>query len=212
MEFSERQIERYSRQIIVTGGFAQERLLASRVAIIGDAADAEAAVYYLAGAGVGYLDLMLSGKASLIERIVAHARRLNSDACLTLSESVRAIADLTLVFLSNGAKRAQWQERVFRQGINAPAIMIRTEAPAQIALLEGARCIGCVVENLLALTTTGSENKSFIAPFASVEAIKMLIRDKASRQSYLIEFEGYSTRTSNPSFLRDALDTSCAHQ
>jgi len=54
---TETQIERYSRQLILPeiGGRGQERLLASRVLIVGDGDVARTAALYLAAAGVGRL-------------------------------------------------------------------------------------------------------------------------------------------------------------
>ena len=55
MTLTDAQIDRYSRQIIVPriGGRGQERLLAARMLLAGDARDIEAPLAYLVGAGVG---------------------------------------------------------------------------------------------------------------------------------------------------------------
>ena len=55
MTLTDAQIDRYSRQIIVPriGGRGQERILAARMLLVGDARDIEAPRAYLAGAGVG---------------------------------------------------------------------------------------------------------------------------------------------------------------
>jgi adenylyltransferase/sulfurtransferase len=60
MALSDEQIDRYSRQIIVPGigGRGQERLLAARVLIAGEDDVARTAALYLAGAGVGRIDLL----------------------------------------------------------------------------------------------------------------------------------------------------------
>lgn len=57
---TEQQIERYSRQIILprVGGRGQERLLASRVALVGAGALGGAAALYLGAAGVGALTIV----------------------------------------------------------------------------------------------------------------------------------------------------------
>ena len=59
MPLTDAQIDRYSRQIIVphVGGRGQERLLAARMIIAGDARDIEAPLAYLVGAGVGSICL-----------------------------------------------------------------------------------------------------------------------------------------------------------
>ena len=55
MTLTDAQIDRYSRQIIVPriGGRGQERILAARMLLVGDARDIEVPLAYLAGAGVG---------------------------------------------------------------------------------------------------------------------------------------------------------------
>ena len=60
MEFSEDQIERYSRQIVLkeVGGKGQEKLLGSKVTVIGLGALGSSAAFYLAAAGVGTLQLI----------------------------------------------------------------------------------------------------------------------------------------------------------
>ena len=62
MTLTEAQIDRYSRQIIVphVGGRGQERLLAARILLVGDARDIEAPLAYLVGAGVRTILLKLS--------------------------------------------------------------------------------------------------------------------------------------------------------
>lgn len=64
---SDLQIERYSRQILLpdVGGVGQERLLAASVRILGSGAIARTAAAYLAGAGVGRLEVSPDTAASV---------------------------------------------------------------------------------------------------------------------------------------------------
>jgi len=60
MEFSEEQIKRYSRQIVLkeVGGIGQKKLLNSKITIVGLGALGSPTAYYLAAAGIGNLQLI----------------------------------------------------------------------------------------------------------------------------------------------------------
>lgn len=212
MDLTDRQIERYSRQIIVAGGIAQERLLASRIAIIGDADDAESVIYYLVGAGVGRIDLNLTGDASTIARIVTHAHRLNSDSFINLYTSADSERDLILI-LARRSKLTELVKQLSAGSTSWPAILARIESPAKIAIIpDTSRCLGCFIENLLAPAVALGDNESFVAAFASIEALKMLISDKPSQQPALIDFDAYSTRIDDASLLHELSSMPCPHQ
>lgn len=74
--FSEEQIERYSRQIILPeiGGTGQRKLLNAKVLIIGCGGLGSPCAYYLAGAGIGRIGLVDSDKVELnnLQRQIIH--------------------------------------------------------------------------------------------------------------------------------------------
>lgn len=76
MNFSEKQIERYSRHIILSdvGGQGQEKLLRSRVLIIGTGGLGAPVALYLAAAGVGTLGIIDGDRVDLsnLQRQVIH--------------------------------------------------------------------------------------------------------------------------------------------
>src|SRR6202158_1525796 len=82
MALTNRQIERYSLQIIVPdfGGIAQERLLAARVLLIANHADGDSVLAYLVGAGVGQIDLRSNLDPAPSVAIIARMRDLNPDS------------------------------------------------------------------------------------------------------------------------------------
>jgi adenylyltransferase/sulfurtransferase len=102
--FTEAQIRRYSRQIILphVGGEGQRRLLQSRVVVIGAGGLGSPAALYLAGAGVGTLGVVESDTVELsnLHRQILHStpdvgrpktesaadaiHALNPDVCVTL--------------------------------------------------------------------------------------------------------------------------------
>lgn len=76
MELSGEQIERYSRQIVLkeVGGKGQQKLLSSRVTLIGLGALGSPAAYYLAAAGIGKLKIIDSDivEISNLHRQILH--------------------------------------------------------------------------------------------------------------------------------------------
>jgi adenylyltransferase/sulfurtransferase len=76
VDFTEEQIERYSRQIILpeVGGAGQKKLLKAKVLIIGCGGLGSPAAYYLAAAGIGHLGLVDSDKVELnnLQRQILH--------------------------------------------------------------------------------------------------------------------------------------------
>ena len=91
MTLTDAQIDRYSRQIIVPhiGGRGQERLLAARILLAGDARDIEAPLAYLVGAGVGSISSL---KPSADQSLFTEK---NFDLALVIigSEAARKIAE-----------------------------------------------------------------------------------------------------------------------
>ena len=76
MDFSEEQILRYSRHIILpeVGGAGQRRLLNARVALVGAGGLGSPAGYYLAAAGVGTIGVIDDDRVELsnLQRQIAH--------------------------------------------------------------------------------------------------------------------------------------------
>src|SRR5690349_5795940 len=102
MSLSNRQIERYSRQIIVpgVGGVAQEHLLATRLCAVGEARDLESALGYMVGAGIDCVVMRQSANntntpALLIERL----RDLNREVRLEQATTIPDDVTLTLVLV-----------------------------------------------------------------------------------------------------------------
>jgi len=76
MDFTESQIERYSRHIILKeiGGEGQKKILNAKVVIIGAGGLGSPTAYYLAAAGVGKIGIVDSDKADLsnLQRQILH--------------------------------------------------------------------------------------------------------------------------------------------
>ena len=76
MDFTEEQIERYSRQIVLKeiGGIGQKKLLNSKITIIGCGGLGSPIAYYLAAAGIGTLRIVDFDKVDLsnLQRQIIH--------------------------------------------------------------------------------------------------------------------------------------------
>lgn len=79
MKFSEEQIDRYSRQILLpnVGGKGQEKLLKSKVLIIGAGGLGSPCAVYLASAGIGRIGIVDSDKVELsnLQRQILHSAK-----------------------------------------------------------------------------------------------------------------------------------------
>ncbi len=96
MSLTEQQIERYSRHIILesVGGAGQEKLLSSRVLIVGAGGLGAPAALYLAAAGVGTIGLLDGDEVDLTNlqrQIVHHTSDVGRRKIVSAAEKLRAI-------------------------------------------------------------------------------------------------------------------------
>ena len=96
MGLTEQQIERYSRHIILeeVGGQGQEKLLASKVLIIGAGGLGAPAGLYLAAAGIGTIGIVDADKVDLTNlqrQIIHHTSDLNVEKVKSAQAKMRAI-------------------------------------------------------------------------------------------------------------------------
>lgn len=96
MGLTEQQIERYSRQIILQeiGGAGQEKLLSSKVLIIGAGGLGAPAGLYLAAAGVGTIGIVDSDKVDLTNlqrQVIHHTKDIGVDKVISAQNKMNAI-------------------------------------------------------------------------------------------------------------------------
>ena len=187
MTLTNEQIDRYSRQIIVphVGGRGQERLLAARILLVGDARDIEAPLAYLVGAGVRTILLKLSaGQIAFTEK-----RELNPDVSVSIVYKSQGRVDLALLIIGSDPAQKLADEVVNDRDV--PAFVIaRLDAPGKIdvfpdmnGLPTGAAKFG-----------ERSEAADFIAMLATAEAFKLIAGYAENPSRATIEFDGYATR------------------
>ena len=96
MDFTNEQIERYSRHIILeqVGGMGQERLLSARVLIIGAGGLGAPAALYLAAAGIGTIGLVDGDEVdvtNLQRQVIHHTRDVGRRKIESAREKMEAI-------------------------------------------------------------------------------------------------------------------------
>ncbi|MHC4462907.1 MAG: HesA/MoeB/ThiF family protein [Planctomycetota bacterium] len=96
MELTEQQIERYSRQIILEeiGGVGQEKLLSSKVLIIGAGGLGAPAALYLAAAGIGTIGIVDYDRVDLTNlqrQIIHHTDDIGSEKVDSARAKIQAI-------------------------------------------------------------------------------------------------------------------------
>jgi hypothetical protein len=196
MTLTDAQIERYSRQIIVprVGGRGQERLIAARMLLAGDARDIESPLAYLVGAGVGAIDVRVAGGQSGFAGKIAAARELNAGVSVTVADESKGRVDLALLIVGSEAARKVADEIVSYRDVRA-WIVARLDAPGKIAVIPGGppRAPG-VDASMHAGVGSRSEAADFIAMLATAEAFKLIAGYAENPSSAIIEFDGYQTR------------------
>ena len=187
MSLTDAQIDRYSRQIIVPhiGGRGQERLLAARILLVGDARDIEAPLAYLVGAGIGTICLKLSSdQAAFSEK-----RELNADVSVTIANESQGCIDFALMIIGSEASRKVANEISKNGDVHATAIA-RLDTPGKITVIpdtHGPRTVDAEFGKR-------SEAADFIAMLATAEAFKLMAGYAESPSRTIIEFDGYETR------------------
>jgi hypothetical protein len=196
-----RQIERYSRQIIVDkfGGVAQERLLTSRVLLIANYADAEAVLAYLVGAGVGNIDLRSDLDIAARGTIIARMRDLNSDSAVVIGDAAADMnIDLAIAIVSDDATLVRARALCDRASNSADrprfgTVLARLDVPAKLAVIPSRPpCLQCAnAGELLAPVGPSADNAGFIAMLAVLESIKLLTQYAPAQKPTLLEFHDY---------------------
>jgi len=96
MNFTDEQIQRYSRHILLpeVGGKGQEKLLSSKVLIIGAGGLGSPAAFYLAAAGVGTIGLIdgdVVDLSNLQRQIIHYTPDLNKPKVISAREKIEAL-------------------------------------------------------------------------------------------------------------------------
>jgi molybdopterin/thiamine biosynthesis adenylyltransferase len=96
LELTEQQIERYSRHIILdqVGGAGQEKLLGSKVLIVGAGGLGAPAGLYLAAAGVGTIGVMDSDRvdiSNLQRQVIHHTNDIGTEKVVSAKTKMQAI-------------------------------------------------------------------------------------------------------------------------
>jgi hypothetical protein len=186
MTLTDAQIDRYSRQIIVPhiGGRGQERLLAARILLAGDARDIEAPLAYLVGAGVGSISLKLSGDQSAFTK----TRNLNADVSVTVADESKSPVDLALVII--GSQDARKIADEIANDSDARALVIaQLDAPGKILVIPDAHGPRTIDAGF----GTRAEAADFVAMLATAEAFKLIAGYAENPPRATIEFDGYAT-------------------
>ena len=187
MSLTDAQIDRYSRQIIVprVGGRGQERLLAARILLVGDARDIEAPLAYLVGAGVGTIFL----KASADQAVFTEKHELNPEVSITAANNSQESFDLALMIIGSEATRKVADEVASNHAAQA-AVIARLDTPGSIAIVPDVRSSRTVDKRF----GERSEAADFIAMLATAEAFKLIAGYSQNPSRLVIEFDGYQTR------------------
>ncbi len=197
MPLTSKQIERYSRQIIVPGmsGRAQERLLRSRMVICGEASDLDAVLSYMVGAGVGHIGLAPGAETQPIDALVESMRTLNRDVTVAELNDSSTPPDLGLAIISGG-KSLSIAAPIVARFRRAGWVIARLDDTPRVAVLPSkSPCPRCASGDLLTPFGERADTAEPVAMIAAAEALKLLAGYGENPPPVLIEFDGYAARS-----------------
>ena len=196
MPLTDAQIERYSRQIIVprVGGRGQERLLAARMLLAGDARDIEAPLAYLVGAGVGAIGVRVAGDLGGVAGKIAAARELNAGVSVSVADESQGRVDLALLIVGSEAALKVADEIVSHHEVRA-WVVARLDAPGKIVVIpDPSPGLRTADKSMHPGVSRRSEAADFIAMLATAEAFKLIAGYAEKPSRVIIEFDGYETK------------------
>jgi hypothetical protein len=219
MALTNQQIDRYSRQIIVSGmgGLGQERLLGSRLMLAGSIGAIEPVLAYMVGAGVGAIRVRTGGSDSAaLKRLADRMRGLNSDVavdCFAGEPDGLSLDGLSLIMVLAAEAEDPGIVRGLRNQSDTPLLFARLDTPARIAIFPSyPPCPVCADADLLAPLADRAEIANFVAMAAATLALKTLASGQAIVPApTLIEFSGYRT-ISRPISAHSNAECSCGIQ
>src|SRR5579875_1620842 len=179
MVLSDQQIERYARQIILPGigGRGQEKLLASRLYILGFESGMEASLAYLVGAGIGKIFLQSLTNAPGPKALDQRMNILNPDSSLTWLDPGATSEPKTfdaLLLIITSANAHMLKARYGRELWQLPTVAVRTADPCKIVTLpKTPPCLECLQENLFDALGERAEYSELALLMAVTEMLKL---------------------------------------
>jgi molybdopterin/thiamine biosynthesis adenylyltransferase len=164
MSLTDAQVERYSRQIVLTaiGGRGQTALLRSAALVVGSGATAQTVVRYLSMAGVGRLDI--AGERAATIALAEEVRALNPEVrCVVLPDGFARTGPVDVVVVADDDRRLDEVNRTTLR-IGVPLLVgSSTLAVAKLSgyagHIEGLPCAAC--------ETAGTRHRTAQVPAAS---------------------------------------------
>ncbi|HVN64754.1 MAG TPA: hypothetical protein VMT58_08960 [Candidatus Binataceae bacterium] len=178
------------------GGRGQERVIAARIAIAGCVRDLEVPLAYLAGAGVGAIEVYAPGQdRAAISALASDMRSLNPDSPMTTAAAPpSAQRDLALILIGD-TKALRLAGALFDKAVARAIVLARLDTPGKLAVLpSGAPCPRCADRLLLAEVGSRAENSEFIAFAAVTETLKLIAGYVENPAPALLEFNGLEGR------------------
>ena len=221
---SEPQIERYSRQIIVSqvGGRGQQALLSATVAIVGCGDLSSAAAVYLAAAGVGRLTVSEPSPLAELERVNPDCRVSPLSSPLTRTAAEEMVRNCNVVLASGAAHEVCAVLNAACLTQHTPLLWGDTTGSLGVVTViagdhPGSPCYTCVHTQLLrplaagnAIDPLAAATAAFIGTLQATEAIKLLLGLGPIATGRLLTYDAVAATFDEVAVARDPHCATCA--